>query len=59
MAFRLLRYKTQIWERWSSEHPAARQLPMKRRIMTATIDQLDLWTTRVLSAASLGELLAD
>jgi predicted transposase/invertase (TIGR01784 family) len=28
MAFRLLRYQVQIWERWRADHPAERKLPM-------------------------------
>ena len=28
MAFRLLRYQVQIWERWRADHPAERRLPM-------------------------------
>jgi predicted transposase/invertase (TIGR01784 family) len=28
MALRLLRYQTQIWERWYADHPEARRLPM-------------------------------
>jgi len=28
MAYRLLRYQVQIWERWRADHPAERKLPM-------------------------------
>jgi predicted transposase/invertase (TIGR01784 family) len=28
MAYRLLRYQVQIWERWRADHPAERMLPM-------------------------------
>lgn len=32
---------------------------VERRIATASVEQLDAWTSRVLSAATLTELLAD
>jgi hypothetical protein len=32
---------------------------IERRIATASIEQLDTWTSRVLSASTLAELLAD
>jgi hypothetical protein len=32
---------------------------IERRIAMASIEQLDIWTARVLSAATLAELLAD
>jgi hypothetical protein len=32
---------------------------VERRIATAAVEQIETWTTRVLSAATLAELLAD
>ncbi len=32
---------------------------IEQRIATAPVEQLDIWTDRVLSAATLAELLAD
>jgi len=32
---------------------------IERRIGTASIEQLDTWSTRVLSAATLAQLLSD
>ena len=32
---------------------------VEQRIATATIEQIDLWTVRILSAATLAEVLAD
>ena len=38
---------------------AAVDAQVERRIVTATIEQLETWSVRVLSAATLDELLAD